>query len=77
MHACMQTRIRARARHTRTRSFSQVGEDGILEAIFACIGERSKYYVEFGVGRRRWLASMHTRACKHASTRACMDVHHR
>ncbi|GBG00583.1 hypothetical protein Rsub_13328 [Raphidocelis subcapitata] len=28
--------------------FSQVGEDGILSAIFSCIGEGGKYYVELG-----------------------------
>jgi hypothetical protein len=27
---------------------SQAGEDGIIETIFACIGESDKYYAEFG-----------------------------
>lgn len=31
------------------RVFSQNGEDGIIEAIFARIGEGNKFFVEFGV----------------------------
>jgi hypothetical protein len=31
------------------RIFSQNGEDGLIEAIFACLGTRSKTFVEFGV----------------------------
>ena len=29
--------------------FSQVGEDGIIQAAFQCMGTTSKYFVEFGV----------------------------
>lgn len=33
-----------------TKTFSQNGEDGIIEAIFAQIGITNKFFVEFGVG---------------------------
>ncbi len=29
--------------------YSQLEEDGIIEAIYECIGEETKYFVEFGV----------------------------
>jgi hypothetical protein len=38
--------------------YSQLGEDGILERIFECIGEGGKRYVEFG-----------TEACSECTTR--------
>lgn len=42
--------------------YSQVGEDGILEAVFDCIGQGEKYYVEFG-----------TESCDECTTRYLRD----
>jgi hypothetical protein len=36
---------------------SQIGQDGILEAIFNMIGDRSRYCVEFGAWDGRWLSN--------------------
>ena len=40
----------ARVNEYEARISSQNGEDGILREIFRCIGPRSRYLVEFGVG---------------------------
>lgn len=37
---------------------SKVGEDGIIEAVFECLGTKDKFYVEFG-----------TEACTECTTR--------
>jgi hypothetical protein len=44
--ACIATAFSSGLRDAKL--FSQHGEDGILEAMFKCIGAGRKYYVEFG-----------------------------
>lgn len=57
------------------RIFSQNGEDGILQAIFARLGHGSRYYVEFGVEDGRECNTRYLRE-RHGWTGLLMDGGH-